>query len=653
MIYFKDKNSVKLYRKENVKFLNDRPTFTEGHTQTDVEVGPTVIHPEKPHVSIQEDTAAQPLQPAVVPAEQPAEPPVVPPGTRPQTAPLSDDGPAEDKRYPTRCRSKPKHLQDYVTDSEDHVNSVTHPHYIYHCNRVSMVPTTYEEAIASTDCNKWVTAMESEITSLKVNDTFDLSPLPEGRQPVGGRWVFNVKPQPNGEEKFKARYVARGFSQEQGVDYEETFSPTVKMTTLRTVLSVCAKKNFLIHHMDVKSAFLNAEIDKEIYVEQPLGFESYDKSGNKLYYKLKKSLYGLKQSGRLWNNKIHEFLVKENFVQSQADHCLYTKSVDGNFIYVLIWVDDILIASNTMCLLNELKSNLNKKFEMTDLGLITWFLGISFIHHTDCIEINQKLYIQKLLQRFSMDDCYTKNVPCDSSFKDEISMDSNELADPSLYRELVGSLIYLQTCTRPDLSYTVTKLAQFMSRPTKAQFNAAKNVFKYLKATIDYSLKFTKICSDIKLIGYSDSDWATSHDRKSITGYCFMLDDNDVAISWKTKKQPTVALSSCEAEYMAMTAAIQEGKFLKQILIDLLPNQNSTIFLGVDNQGALLLSKNPVNHQRSKHIDVKYHFIRHEIYIGNVNVFYIHTSVNVADIFTKPTTVKKLKLFSYIFGSCQ
>ena len=548
------------------------------------------------------------------------------------------------RQHPQRERSKPQYLSDYVTN-------VTEESFIYSCNKVShiSVPISYDQAIQSPQSEKWKLAMDDEMNSLHENETYELAPLPEGRTPVGGRWVYQVKTLPNGDDKYKARYVAKGFSQIKDVNYFETFSPTARMSTLRTLINISVNKNYHIHQMDVKTAFLNAEIDTEIYVDQPEGYRQTDCNNSKLYCKLKKSLYGLKQSSRLWNKKLHDSLIEQGFSQSKSDYCLYTKIQNNSVLYVLIWVDDLIICASDDILLQNFKQCMSQKFKMTDLGSLNWFLGISFIQKDSSISMHQSIYIHKILSKFNMSDCNPCNLPCDSSFSNISAHNSNDLCDSTLYREIVGSLIYLMICTRPDLSFVVTKLSQFMSKPTNALLSIAKNVLRYLKGTIDYELTFSKQNSPMHLLGYCDSDWGSSEDRKSITGYCFMLNDSGPMISWKCKKQPIVALSSCEAEYISMTHAIQEGLFLRQLLYDLL-HINFKVYLGVDNQGSIMLAQNPVNHQRSKHIDIRYHFIRDEIQKGIIDLFYVNTTCNPADMFTKPANLKKLQIFSYITG---
>ena len=258
---------------------------------------------------------------------------------------------------------------------------------------------------------------------------------------------------------------------------------------------------------------------------------------------------------------------------------------------------------------------------MSDLGEITWFLGISFINKEEYIDMNQTKYIEKILEKFKMKDCYPAKSPCDAVFRTYDDKDSQVLADDTLYREIIGSLIYLMVATRPDLSFIVSKLSQFMSNPKMCHLKAAKRVLRYLKGTKHLGLRYYKNTNeDISIVGFSDSDFGSSEDRKSVSGFCFQFQLDSSLISWKSQKQRTIALSSCEAEYVAITYAVQESKFLKMLLCEMLSVDSVEVKIGVDNQSALALANNPICHQRSKHIDVKYHFIRDEVERGNVKL---------------------------------
>ena len=561
-----------------------------------------------------------------------------------ETEALEIEAPANvDTRYPRRVRKPPAYLADYTTDQM--FTSIDY------CYRVSNFPETYEQAINSPDSDKWRAAMQEEMTSLTDNDTFTLTALPEGKHSVGGRWVYNVKETSDGSERYKARYVAKGYSQVRGIDYQETFAPTASMTSVRVLMQLAAQHDLIMHQMDVKIAYLNAPIDCEIYMDQAEGFEILSDCGDKLVYALNKSLYGLKQSGRNWNSMLHNYLIDNDFVQCTTDMCVYTNISDGNMIALLIWVDDLIIAASSDALLCETKQMLNAKFHMKDLGKLSYFLGIDFDQSNDVVTMNQSRYISKMLERFDMSDCKPRSTP--SEQKLECNDDHEIEIDPRMYREVVGSLIYAMTCTRPDICWIVTKLSQYLSKPSNVHWVAAKHVLRYLKGTQDYKLCYRKCEGNLSLIGYSDADWASSlDDRRSTTGYCFSLTECGPLISWKSRKQPTVALSTCEAEYIALAATIQEGLYLIQLLNEMDKGcQYGFAKIFEDNQGTIALSKNPVNRQRSKHIDIRYHFIRTELNNGRVVVVYCPTEDMIADIMTKPATKFKLNKFkAFILG---
>ena len=538
-------------------------------------------------------------------------------------------------RYPIREKRRPAYLEDYTNQTVDY------------CYRVNDIPKSYKEALQSEEASQWVTAMTDEMQSLNENETFEFTKLPKDRKLIGGRWVYAVKIGPNYEEKYKARFVAKGYSQIADIDYQETFAPTARISSIRMLLQISVQNNYILSQMDFKTAYLNADIDREIFVQQPEGFDT----GDGRVLKLKKSLYGLKQSGRNWNNLLQSFLVNQGFTQSLNDYCVFIKNYQGSYLLIIVWVDDLLIAASDIQILSEMKKSLAEKFRMKDLGKLTYFLGIDFTYENGAICMSQATYLNRVLQRFKTDSCHPKSVPCDSSLIKDMNSDSPLLENGTIFREIVGSLIYAMTCTRPDLSYVVGKLSQNLAKPTNADLQLSKFVLKYIKGTLNYSLKFRKSTEDLKLIGFCDSDYANGNDRKSISGYCFRLSSNGPMIIWRSKKQTTVALSTCEAEYVALTAAVQEANFLQQLFSDMTFSQKLPVEIYCDNNAAISLAKNPVNHQRSKHIDVKYHYIRGQIAEGNVAVHYINTEDNVADSFTKPMNVARLRKFiPYLLG---
>ena len=320
-----------------------------------------------------------------------------------------------DRRYPDRQRRKPVYLKDFNTESDSDSINVTKCS-LHYCYKVMDIPTNYEEAISSSESQKWHKAMTEEINALEENNTYELTPQPEGRSAVGGKWVFTKKIGPNNEEKFKARFVAKGYSQIENIDYHETFSPTARITSLRMLMQLSVQYDLLVHQMDVKTAYLNADIDCEIYVVQPEGFEKYSDDGQKLVCKLNKSLYGLKQSGRNWNILLHNYLFSINFKQSLVDPCVYVRNEGHLRVIIIIWVDDILIAASNEDLLSDVKNSLNNKFKMKDFGELHWFLGMEFKFDKSCVSINQCKYLEKVLEKFQMSNCNPKSIPCDLSF---------------------------------------------------------------------------------------------------------------------------------------------------------------------------------------------------------------------------------------------
>lgn len=553
---------------------------------------------------------------------------------------------AANTRYPVRERRKPDHLRDFVTVNAD--NDEIHTTIDYCYRAVCGVPCTFKEAMESANSKQWVEAMDEEIQSLKENNTFTLTTLPKGKKTVGGKWVYSIKTDFEGKDKYKARFVAKGYSQKTGIDYDETFSPTANLTSLRVMLQKAAQENLLLHQMDVKTAYLHAPIDHEIYIEQPEGYEE----GKGLVCKLEKSLYGLKQSGRNWNRVLHDCLTENGFRQNPADHCVYAKETIHGKAIIIIWVDDLIIAASNEEVMKDVKKMLSENFKMKDLGKLKHFLGIHFTQSDGHVTMSQEEYANKILERFNMHNCKPRETPCDQKLC--YTENAVKMCDFRVYREAVGSLIYLTTCTRPDLSFVVSKLSQYFCEPTVEQWTTVKHVLRYLKGTTNKMLCFRRNDSEtLGLVAHSDVDWAAdATDRRSTTGYCVSLSKNSSLISWKTKKQPTVALSTCEAEYMALASTIQECIYLEQLLKNIDDYKYTQTVVHEDNQGTIALAKNPVSRQRCKHVDIKYHFIRSTVNERKVTLVYCTTEDMIADIMTKPATKLKLKKFAdVLFGA--
>ena len=563
--------------------------------------------------------------------------------TAPAEAPKpADPVPLAEPRYPQRNRQPPSYLADYdQTENSDNNDNVNRIDFCYMMN----APLTYDEAMSSRDSPNWKTAMDEQIESLQLNNTYTLTDPPANKSIVGGKWVFTVKGDPN-DPTYKARYVAKGYSQIQGIDYAETFSPTARMESVRTLMQIAVQYDLLLHQLDVKSAYLHAPIDEDVYVTQPTGYEI----GNKVW-KLNKSLYGLKQSGRNWHKLLHEYLCELDFLQSTADPCLYFKRNGSEITILLVWVDDIIVAASSNSLMSDIKEKLSSKFKMKDLGILSTFLGIKFTQSGETITMSQSHYLENVLKTFGMYDCRPRSTPCEQNLS-SYAESKNHNEENRKYRQMVGSLIYAMTCTRPDLAFVVTKLSQHLSCPDAADWAMLKHVFQYVKRTLSHKLMFRKSTTNLRINAFCDADWASSlKDRHSITGYYISLTDVGPPISWKSKKQTSVALSTCEAEYMSLSITCQEVIYLTRLANELLPSHVQPAIIRNDNQGALSLVKNPVKHSKSKHIDIRYHFIRECYNDGQILLDYVPSAENVADVFTKPPKKHSLSEFGqFLFG---
>jgi hypothetical protein len=434
--------------------------------------------------------------------------------------------------------------------------------------------------------------------------------------------------------------------QKEGIDYQETYAPVVRYGSLRLLLGLANTLNLEVHQMDVKTAFLNGDLKEEIYMTQPEGFIS--KGTENLVCKLNKTLYGLKQSSRAWYLKLHQFLVNQSFTKNLADYSVYSKQQDGTIFIISVYVDDILIACNKLEDLEHLKKQLKSNFEMKDLGELRWFLGMEVTRDRKAgtMKLSQAQYVKKILERFNMVECKEVATPLDPSVKlsksmsPTITQEDLDKMRTSPYRSIVGSLMYAMIATRPDLAVSVGTLSRFLQNPGLQHWNQAKRVLRYLKATQDVGLEFKS--KGTHLVGYSDADWAGDIDtRRSTTGYLFYL--GGALVSWNSKLQATVALSSTEAEYLALTAAVKEALWIRTFLHDLgiIDIKETPIFS--DNQGCLALAKNPVYHGRTKHIDVRHHFIRDNIEKGDIVVDYCQTDHMPADLLTKPLARTKFE----------
>ncbi|KAJ0865779.1 putative RNA-directed DNA polymerase [Helianthus annuus] len=514
-------------------------------------------------------------------------------------------------------------------------------------------PECYEEAMEDEHKREWVEAMQDEMNSLYENNTFELVKFPKGKKVLKNKWVYKVKTEEHtSRPRYKARLVVKGFSQRKGIDFDEIFSPVVKMSSIRVILGLAASLDLEVEQMDVKTAFLHGDLDKEIYMEQPEGFQVKGKED--YVCKLQKSLYGLKQAPRQWYKKFESIMGKQGYRKTISDHCVFFQRFgDDDFIILLLYVDDMLIVGKNAERIVQLKKELSKSFSMKDLGPAKQILGIRITRDraSKKLHMSQEQYIEKVLRRFNMDKAKSVSSPLTPNFKltDKdcpSSKEEIEDMDKVPYASAVGSLMYAMVCTRPDIAHAVGVVSRFLSNPGKKHWEAVKWIFRYLRGSSKLGITFGN--GKPMLIGYTDSDLAGNKDNmKSTSGYLMTFAGG--AVSWQSRLQKYVALSTTEAEYVAATEACKELLWLKRFMQELGFMQQRYVVL-CDNQSAIHLAKNSMFHKRTKHIDVKYHWIRDALEDKLFELDKVHTDDNGSDMLTKSLAREKLKICCSIAG---
>jgi hypothetical protein len=441
-------------------------------------------------------------------------------------------------------------------------------------------------------------------------------------------------------EKYKTRLVAKGFTQKKGIDYKETFSPVSSKDSFKIIMALVAHFNLELHQMDVKTTFLNGNIDETIYMLQPENFVSGDPKN--MVCKLKKSIYGLKQASRQWYFKFHQVIISFGFEMNLVDDCIYHKFCGSKYIFLVLYVDDILLASSDIGLLHETKKFLAKNFEMKDLGEASFVLGIQI--HRDrsrgILGLSQKSYIEKVLKRYGMQDCKPGDTPVAKGDKFSLNQcPKNDFEKREIqkipYASVVGSLMYAQVCTRPDIAYITGILGRYLSNPGIDHWKAAKRVLRYLQRTKDYMLTYRSL-ANLEIIGYSDSDFAGCQDTmKSTSGYIYMLAGG--AVSWKSAKQSLIASSTMAAEFIACYEASNHGVWLRNFVTGLriVDDIERPLKLFCDNKSAVLYSNNNRSSSKSKHIDIKFLVVKERVQSGQLSIEHIGTNSMVADPLTK------------------
>ena len=545
-----------------------------------------------------------------------------------------------------RVRKPKKHFDEAYVLEEKEVVSLTSE---------VCEPRTVRDALKSEHSAEWKSAMDSEYSSLIQNQTWELVRRPPDINVVGNRWTFKVKRKADGSiDRFKARLVAQGFTQTHGVDYEEVFSPVARSSTIRSLFALANSNDWEIHQMDVTTAFLNGVLDCDVYMEQPSGF--VDPNNENYVCKLKKGLYGLKQSARLWNNTLDKFLKSHGYIRCGADGCIYIKVIvdknGGQFVIHVVYVDDIIPISNNKLMLEKEKALLRDKFEMVDKGEAHYVLGMIIRRNREhkLLSICQPTYLDGVLDKFNMKDCNPVTTPMEAGKHFQKRTDGEPPFDKQLYQQAVGCLTYASTSTRPDISAALGVLSQYMSDPSENHWSGIKRLLRYVKGTLNYGLKFSADDSNL-LQGFTDADWAADLDtRRSTSGYIFRI--GDATVSWCSKRQLTVARSTTEAEYVALSFAVQECIWLRRLLSEVGCDMSAPTVIHEDNNGAIDLSKNAKHHTRTKHIDISHHFAREKVESGEVVIVHCPTDDMLADVMTKGLARVKFQKFRDALGVC-
>jgi hypothetical protein len=509
-------------------------------------------------------------------------------------------------------------------------------------------PTSYKEAMEGPESEKWLEAMKSEIGSMYDNKVWTLMEIPEGRKAVENKWIFKKKTDADGNVTvYKARLVAKGFRQVHGIDYDETFSPVAMLKSIRVLLALAAYYDYEIWQMDVKTAFLNGNIEEELYMVQPEGFVDPENAGK--VCKLQRSIYGLKRASRSWNLRFDEVIKSFGFVQNAEETCVYKKMSGSSVVFLVLYVDDILLIGDNVDLLNSVKKYLNSKFSMKDLGEAAYVLGIKIYRDRSrrLLALSQSTYLDKILKKFGMETAKKGSLPVIKNKvlrKSQCPVTAHDKAEMAKhpYASAIGSIMYAMLSTRPDVALALSLTSRFQSNPGKDHWIAVKNILKHLKKTKEMFLVYGDCDEELGVTGYVDASFCTDpDDSKSQTGYIFKV--NGGAVSWRSGKQPIVAQSTMESEYIAASEAANEAVWLRKFVIELgvFPNAQDPVNIYCDNTGAIANAKEPRSHSTAKHILRRFHVIRQYVQEGDVKICKVHTDLNVADPLTKPLPLDK------------
>ena len=488
--------------------------------------------------------------------------------------------------------------------------------------------------MSTPDAPYWKEAVNSEFDSIMQNHTFYITDLPEGFKALGCKWIFKTKLKADGTiDKYKARLVVQGFRQKEGLDFFDTYSPVSRITSIRTIICIAALRNLEIHQMDVKTAFLNGDLEEEIYMKQPEGYVIPGQEDK--VCRLVKSLYGLKQAPKQWHEKFDKVMMSNGFRINECEKCLYLKTTKNAYVMLCLYVDDMLIIGSNNDILNQTKTMLHGQFDMKDMGLADVILGIKITRNSNGYILSQQHYAEKVLDRFKTYSSGTSTTPVDTTL--HLKKNTGATVSQNEYARVIGSLMYLTNCTRPDLAHSVNVLSRYTSNPGHIHWKAITRVLNYIRFTKNYGLHYGS--EPAVLEGYTDANWISdSKNSKSTSGYVFTL--GGAAISWKSSKQTVLARSTMESEFIALDKAAEEAEHLRNFLEDIPMWEKpvSSIRIHCDNQSAIARANNSLYNGKSRHIRRRHKTIRQLISSGVISLDYIKSADNLADPFTKGLT---------------
>ncbi|GJV84472.1 putative RNA-directed DNA polymerase [Tanacetum coccineum] len=504
-------------------------------------------------------------------------------------------------------------------------------------------PANYRAAMIDPDKVLWQGAMDEEMKSMKVNKVWIVVDRPPNAKVVRSKWLYKKKTDMDGKvHTYKARLVAKGCTQTYGIDYEETFSPVADIRAIRILIAIAAYYDYEIWQMDVKTAFLNGRLDEDIYMEQPEGY--VDPKFPNGVCKLQRAIYGLKQASRQWNKRFDEEIKRFGFIQNRDEPCVYRKASGSDVVFLILYVDDILIMGNNIPKLKEVKDYLGKCFSVKDLGEAAYILGIKIYRDRSLrlIGLNQSAYIDKILKKFNMQNSKKGFIPME--VKHDLSNEMCASSDEEKaymkrvpYASAVGSIMYAVRCTRPDVAFAQNLVSRYQQNPGKLHWVAVKHILKYLRNTKDMFLVYGgNPDTELDVTGFCDASWqCDKDDTKSQTGYVFVV--NGGAVDWKSKKQTTIAMHATQSEYMAASEAAMEAVWIRKFVEDLgvMPSISKPINMYCDNSAAIIFANEPGVMKGARHFLRRYHYVREQVESGEIKLIKVHTDKNLADAFTK------------------